>query len=179
VNDSKLRVACLVTVALLCVATGTASAQSVVQGPVFNAANGHTYYRLSNSNWSAAEAFSASLGGHLVSINDAAENAFVLENFANAPGSGRVWLGLNDAASEGNFVWANGDLLTYSNWEPGEPNNSGNEDYVAMYPGNGRWVDLKNLANPPGIGNVCGVVEMPKSVEVEEKSWGAIKRQYQ
>ena len=96
-----------------------------------------------------------------VTINDAAENAYVLTTFANAAGSGRVWLGLNDAATEGTFVYTSGQPFTYANWDTGEPNNSGNEDYVAMYSGNGFWVDVKDLANPPGIGNVYGVVEKP------------------
>ena len=99
------------------------------------------------------------LGGHLVTVTDAAENTFVLTNFANAPGSGRVWLGLSDAATEATFVYSSGEPFVYSKWEPGEPNNSGDEDYVAMYSGNGNWVDVKDLANPPGIGNVYGVVE--------------------
>lgn len=91
---------------------------------------------------------------------DAAENAFLLTTFANAPGSGRIWLGLNDVATEGTFVYTSGEPTTYTNWEPGEPNNVGDEDYVAMYSGNGRWVDVQDLANPPGIGEVYGVVEV-------------------
>lgn len=133
----------------------------VVQGPVTNPLNGHVYYRLSSSDWSTAENYARTVfGGHLVSIADTDENNFVLSNFANAPGSGRVWLGLSDADTEGEFVYSDGSSLAYTNWEPGEPNNSGDEDYVAMYSGNGRWVDVRDLANPPGIGNVYGVVEV-------------------
>lgn len=133
----------------------------VVQGPIVNPANGNTYYRLANSSWTAAESNAVRVfGGHLVTINDAAENTFVLNNFANAGGSGRVWLGLNDAETEGTFVYSSGQAPAYTNWEPGEPNNVNDEDYVAMYSGNGRWVDVRDLANPPGIGNVYGVVEV-------------------
>jgi hypothetical protein len=134
----------------------------VVQGPITNPANGHTYYRLNNSNWSDAEAFAVNVvGGHLVTINDAAENTFVWTTFAQAiPGTGRVWLGLTDAATEGTFVYTSGEAFVYTYWESGEPNNSDNEDYVAMYANNGRWVDVKDLANPPGIGQVFGVVEV-------------------
>ena len=138
-----------------------AAAIYVVQGPVTNPANGHTYYRLSNSNWTDAEAFAVNVvGGHLVTINDAAENTFVLNTFANAAGSGRVWLGLNDAKTEDTFVWSSGETSAYTNWDPGEPNNVDNEDYVAMYSANGRWVDVKDLPNPPGIGQIYGVVEV-------------------
>ena len=142
------------------VEANTAASIYVVQGPI--AYNGHTYYRLNNSNWSDAEAFAVNvLGGHLTSVADAAENGFILTTFANASGSGRVWLGLNDAATEGTFAYSSGQAVAYTNWEPGEPNNAGSgEDYVAMYSGNGRWVDVADLANPPGIGNVYGVVEV-------------------
>lgn len=120
--------------------------------------NGHTYSLLDSKNRSDSHAEALSLGGYLVTINDAAENQFILTNFANV--AGRVWLGLNDVATEGSFEWANGEAVTYTNWEPGEPNNSGDEDFVAMYSGNGRWVDVMDLVNPPGIGNISGVVEM-------------------
>ena len=142
------------------VETDALAAVYVVQGPVTNPANGHTYYRLSNSNWSDAEAFATGvLGGHLATIDDAAENTFVRATFADAPGSGRVWIGLNDAATEGAFVYTSGAPFVYSNWDPGEPNNSNDEDYVAMYSGNGRWVDVRDLPSP-GIGRVYGVVEV-------------------
>ena len=134
-------------------------ALAVVQGPVTNPANGHVYYRLENSNWSDAEENAVRmLGGHLVTVDDLTENSFVLSTFANS--AGRVWLGLNDVATEGTFVYSSGAPLGYSNWEPGEPNNRDDEDYVAMYSGNGRWLDVKDLANPPGIGWVYGVVEV-------------------
>src|SRR5687767_8050433 len=126
-SGKKIGLMCMGAAALVCSLAGQASAQSVVQGPLVNPANGHTYYRLSNSNWSAAQAAAVGLGGNLVTINDQAENDFVLGNFANAPGSGRVWLGYTDAASEGNFVWVNGENPGYTHWEPGEPNNAGDE----------------------------------------------------
>ena len=62
-------------------------------------------------------------GGHLVSINDAAENAFLVANiligaFSDVP----LWIGLSDSTSEGTFVWSNGDVVAYENWNTGEPN---------------------------------------------------------
>ena len=41
---------------------------SPVVGPITNPANGHDYYLLEASTWTAAEAEAVSLGGHLVTI---------------------------------------------------------------------------------------------------------------
>src|SRR6185436_14013113 len=100
-------------------------------GPTINPANGHLYYLLSNGDWTDSEAFAQTLGGHLVTINDAAENAFVVANFSNFGAVQRsIWIGFSDAASEGNFVWASGESPAYNNWRPGEPNNYIDEDYA-------------------------------------------------
>ncbi len=40
-----------------------------------------------------------------------------------------TWIGANDLAAEGTFVWSDTTPLTYTNWNAGEPNNgSGGED---------------------------------------------------
>ena len=81
-----------------------------------------------------------------------------------------LWIGLNDAQSEGNFAWVSGESLTYTHWAPGEPNNNGDEDYVHIFPpfdGQGRdgfWNDSANsavLANSYGI-EAYGLLEVPE-----------------
>ena len=72
-----------------------------------------------------------------------------------------LWIGLNDFAQEGTFVWSNGDPVTYTNWYPGEPNDFlGMEDGVELnlaafygYP-NG-WNDYLNT------GLLQGIMELP------------------
>src|SRR5262245_6959708 len=94
INQTRLGMGTRLSCTMLALLAGAAASQgqTIAQGPVVS--GGHLYFRLSNSNWTAAQAASVALGGHLVTINDAAENTFVLSTFANAPGSGRVWLGL-------------------------------------------------------------------------------------
>jgi len=107
---------------------------AVLAGPLTNAANAHTYYLLSADTWTASEAEARGLGGHLVTINDAAENQWVLNTFFPLTGVpyASLWIGLNDAANEGQFVWANGEPVTFTYWYPGEPNNLGGEDYATI-----------------------------------------------
>jgi hypothetical protein len=83
--------------------------------------NGHTYYLLDNKTWINQEAEAVSLGGHLATINDAAENTWIWDTFGILPEG--LFFGLNDAASEGVFVWSSGESVTFTNWRSGEPNN--------------------------------------------------------
>lgn len=101
--------------------------------------NGHTYYISTIPNfWPEAQAAAQAIGANLVAIDNAAENEFV-----RTLSTSTIWIGLNDLASEGNFVWTNGDPVTYTNWAPGEPNNNNNEDIVEMSTTSGLWNDAK------------------------------------
>jgi len=140
----------------------------VISGPITNSANGHSYFLLGGSSWTEAEAKAVALGGHLVTINDASENAWVLSIFG-AGGTRALWIGLNDAASEGAFTWISGDAAAYRNWSSGEPNNyGGNENYAYIgYPtfADGTWNDQPDSGYNPvsGADNrpyMFGVVEI-------------------
>lgn len=107
-----------------------------------NPANGHPYTLLGASDVSAAISMAESIGGHLVTISDAAENSWLLTQFGSVPAvTNDFWLGYNDLQLEGTFEWMNGEVTGYENWELGEPNNAGNEDYVQMT-SNGEWNDI-------------------------------------
>lgn len=107
---------------------------ATIAGPIVNPANNHAYYLLEQDTWFASQAEAVALGGHLATINDAAENSWVYATFSTFGGLNRgLWIGLNDAATEGNFVWVSGEPVTYTNWAPGEPNATRlNEDYVHL-----------------------------------------------
>src|SRR5262245_32506817 len=83
--------------------------------------SGNTYHLLDRTSWPDAEAKSVALGGHLVVVNDAAEQNFLWSTFGQR--TGIFWIGINDTAHDGRFVWSTGEPATYTNWYPGEPNN--------------------------------------------------------
>lgn len=57
-----------------------------------------------------------------MTINDAAENTFVFDTLTALGTIDRnLWIGLNDVAVEGTFVWASGEPVTYTNWAPASP----------------------------------------------------------
>ncbi len=137
-------------IALVVSAFAAPTLGAIISGPVVNPENGHTYYLLSQNTWTASEAEAVTLGGHLASIDDAAENAFVHSTFAL--GDRGLWIGLNDMASEGSFAWSSGDTVTYTNWNPNEPGDGiwGNYVYIIgqtnAYPGAvaAAWDDVPN-----------------------------------
>jgi hypothetical protein len=110
--------------------------------------NGHEYevVTLNTVSWTNARAAAQALPGggwDLATITSAAENAFVTGLLPLSPTDrSHFWIGANDAALEGTYVWVSGEPFVYTNWWGGEPNNSNDEDYVAYDFRNGwAWND--------------------------------------
>ena len=133
-------------------------------GYYYNGVNGHFYRPITTTNtYTGARAASEATTfkgqkGYLVTITSADEDAFIL---ANVPQS-NIWFACTDEVVEGRWVidagpekgtlikTSNGQTAgnvqgQYNNWAPGEPNNSGNEDYpVTKWSGGTQWNDLPN-----------------------------------
>jgi len=102
-----------------------------------------------------ANAQSISSDMHLASIHSQAENNYIASLITAHQ---HMWIGLNDVASEGDYVWVDGTPFDFVNWASGEPNNSNNEDYVHMVTPTDasssrreRWNDLPNSFHNSGI----------------------------
>jgi len=107
--------------------------------------NGHSYYRSTGSmTWTAARQACLNMGGHLVTVTTAAENSFIFNLWPSG------WIGLTDEVVEGQWRWVTGETYSYQSWNSGEPNNSGNEDYI-QFVGGGRWNDLNNSSSLPYV----------------------------
>ena len=136
-------------------------------GYYYNGTNGH-FYRPITTGTTYTNARAAALNttfkgqtGYLVTITSADEDAFIL---ANVPQS-NIWFACTDEVTEGRWIidagpekgtlikTSNGQTAgnvqgQYNNWAPGEPNNSGNEDYpVTKWSGGTQWNDLPNNFN--------------------------------
>lgn len=107
---------------------------AIIAGPVTNPANGSRYYLLEESGWTAAQAEAVTLGGNLTTINDGAEQQWVYSTFSKHGNVDRnLWIGLYDPDPATNavqraerrleFLWVSGEVSSYRNWSPVEPNN--------------------------------------------------------
>jgi subtilisin-like proprotein convertase family protein len=158
----------------------------VLAGPIFNPVNGHAYYLLGTNGWTNSEAWAEELGGHLATIRDANEDAWVYDTFAYYGGTGHnLWIGLydtnldancpgdHDGCHSNNFGWVSGEPVTYTHWAAGEPNNIDDIEFYTFIWGwgmsggegssqpPGYWNDEDNYALTAGAGrDGNGVVEV-------------------
>ena len=90
--------------------------------------------------WGAARNKCESDNAVLVTIDNAEENDFV-----SGLSDKKLWIGLNDIAQEGHYVWASNLNSTYSRWEDAgnQPDNfNNNEHCIHIYETVDVWNDL-------------------------------------
>lgn len=105
-----------------------------------------------NTNHATATTVCADQEMALARIDDTAENTWVSDQRGALLGDNNVWLGGDDIAAEGVWLWSDGTQFwqggsggavvgeLFSNWDGGEPNNGGgNEDCVIMKNGGSRY----------------------------------------
>ncbi|MFK8185041.1 MAG: NF038122 family metalloprotease [Phormidesmis sp.] len=122
--------------------------------------NGHTYLLSESGTWEEAQLQAQQLGGNLVTLNDAIEESWVRETFSMTE---RLWIGLSDAAVEGEWQWVSGEAVTYTNWAPGEPNNvQGGQDFGTINYNN-QWDDTQingYVSNEGWQEGIRGIIEI-------------------
>ena len=65
--------------------------------------------------WTNASTTCMDYGSNLVRIESAEEDVFVQHLHNGQPS----WIGLNDQANEGVYLWTDGGPVTYTHWAPG------------------------------------------------------------
>jgi len=159
---------------------GGPSPVGILAGPITNPANNHQYYLLEPACWTNAENTAVSLGGHLVSIDDEAENSWVCGAFSSFGGVDReLWIGFCDPAptADGHdwmarlqeYGWVSGHPVTVTLWAYPLPWDTNNIPWGFCklcnpndpQPGRaGRWTD----ESPTAL--LSGVVELPGALEI-------------
>ena len=128
--------------------------------------NGHSYTLTNPGSWTQAQSEAVSLGGNLVTINDAAENAWLVSTLA----SNGMFIGLYQSPSAAEpaagWGWISGEASSYRNWDTafGEPDEAagGSEDYAMINVTGftlGKWHDAYDAGWPVQY-SYRGIVEV-------------------
>ena len=123
-------------------------------GAIKNPATGSWYFLTPlMMTWTNAELYATQNGGHLVTVDDAAEQQWIQTIFP----SQEMWIGLSLGSSGDGWQWISGTSSSYRNWGPGQPSNSGGTEIFGHIYANGIWNDV----SPWGV--LKGLVEIPAS----------------
>ncbi|NCS30372.1 MAG: hypothetical protein GPJ18_18240 [Microcystis aeruginosa F13-15] len=133
----------------------------------YNAQTGKYYVLSKITTWTEAQAEAQRLGGNLVTINNADEQRWILNNFGT---TGNYWIGLKKNLSNVSWEWVNGEAVNYLNWSPNEPNNGGGIENYGMIIGDqdvnfaqGKWNDWTNDSILRGQG-LRGIIEIDANI---------------
>ena len=100
------------------------------------------------TDWDGCLQDAAKNGDELVSITNAEENTVVAALFSGFSSGFQAFglyqdLGSSDYSEPaGGWSFTNGDPLSFTNWSPGEPNDTGNVEHVGQIGASGAWNDL-------------------------------------
>ncbi|XP_053357040.1 lactose-binding lectin l-2-like [Clarias gariepinus] len=102
------------------------------------------FYQGSRIGWASAEKRCLDLGAHLVSIHSYNEYQLVKSLIhAHDPQENPTWIGLSGCQEKFNWLWSDGSRLTFTKWNPNEPNFSKKECCVHMNDGGAKnWNDI-------------------------------------
>ena len=109
--------------------------------------------------WNEHNERAKAMGGHLACITSAEEN----EQVTKIAGGKPVWIGgIRKGSGNGpgadHWMWSDGRPWTYTNWHPGEPNNSGggeNRVHLGLQ-APGTWNDVGEGWRGPAVYEISG-----------------------
>ncbi|CAJ0596687.1 unnamed protein product [Cylicocyclus nassatus] len=109
--------------------------------------NNEYIFMQARKSWYEAEEDCIVWGGHLVSIKDEKENAFVQGILRAAS----AWIGVNDVQVENIFVNSDQTPVNYRNFAEGEPDNASHNENCVEIKASGKWADAFCLVTKPFI----------------------------
>merc|ERR1711997_1168477 len=96
-------------------------------------------------NWPEANQFCKGRFSKLIEVETNEENEALVEEIIRKDWNSlklEPWLGLTDLKDEGTFLWSSsGQEANYTNWKPGEPDNSGGNEHCVHYNSVNMWND--------------------------------------
>jgi len=112
--------------------------------------SGWTYYNnncykfaTALSSWPSCQSTCAGLNAMMLCVTDAATNAWIWSMSGGSRGA-ETWVGLSDIGHFGNYTWVPGCNSNYTNWDAGQPDQLGIQDYAYLWSGhNGIWDNIE------------------------------------
>ncbi len=89
--------------------------------------------------WHRAKAKCQQLGGQLLTVSDASTWTFA-QTLTKGP---ILWIGATDEETTGLWKWIDGSPLSFTAWEPGQPDNAKGIQHYAVMNKAGKWDDLQ------------------------------------
>ena len=129
-----------------------------------NPDNRHAYKMVHCKTREAAQTRATAQDAHLVTINDKAEQEWLLEVFGKR---GSYWIGLINVSKEEKHQWGNGEPVTYTNWlSPQEAakftksaqDSDANPNYIVLVGTTGKW-HVAHPADPLGRMTEMAILE--------------------
>ncbi|NLG54709.1 MAG: hypothetical protein GX542_03535, partial [Rhodococcus sp.] len=124
-------------------------------GAIYNSEYGAWYVLSPASSWNTAQAYSRTLGGHLVTIENAVKSQWLYDTFGGI--NGTCWIGLYKPVlgtpNNLNWFWDSGYPYVYADWmwASGEPNNLQGKENRGQFWNSVRWNDAAEATSCPGI----------------------------
>ena len=99
--------------------------------------------------WDAAKLSCEAMSSHLLIVNSDSEQLAVAGAIKR---TSTMWIGLHrDDSNKNQWIWVDGQKVTYSNWGVGEPNNINEECVVMNTSPSGKWYDDRCSERRPYI----------------------------
>lgn len=128
---------------------------------VRSGASVYTFCR-GNVSWAQAAQYAASMGGHLVVIDNAQEDAMLHSTIMSAYG-GTAWTGGHANGAGNGWTWLNNNTMSYQNWGSSSATPTSSHTALAIKGGYEGWFTYRDCANTYVDSFIVEVEETPRA----------------
>lgn len=128
---------------------------------VRSGASVYTFCR-GNVSWAQAAQYAASMGGHLVVIDNAQEDAMLYSTIMSAYG-GTAWTGGHANSAGNGWTWLNNNTMSYQNWGSSSATPTSSHTALAIKGDYEGWFTYRDCANTYVDSFIVEVEETPRA----------------
>lgn len=131
---------------------------------VVSVRSGNSVYTFCRGNvsWAQAAQYAASMGGHLVVIDNAQEDAMLYSTIMSAYG-GTAWTGGHANGAGNGWTWLNNNTMSYQNWGSSSARPTSSHTALAIKGDYEGWFTYRDCANPYVDSFIVEVEETPRA----------------